>query len=438
MNPWAQAVFDTLGSVVSQNVLDEVIDRGLLEVLPLTHIRGRSLHDAFVIVDEAQSLERNVLLTVLSRIGQNSRVVLTHDVAQRDNLRVGRHDGVAAVIEKLKGHPLFGHVTLARSERSAIAALVTELLESTSWAERTAFVPALSRVRPVGRSGPATGPIQRGAPADAGRLFGGERLGSRSAPALHDYRGEPRNPVSLGSHRAAWIVDGTDRLELPRPVPAPALRRGFRPVSSDRRVRARLDDPHDRHRVGAGERRGRPSVGSVQFHRGTWGSPRPQVVDRVVVPLASPPVGLVDQPILGYQRMDGFRRQPPYLFDLPDFGSPGAVDANGYVGRDPSTGLTALDSANLVVHVVGDVRCFPHDVVLVEKAEVVRIGVFYGQANPSDGTNAANLAACDVEPAAANAVSALIPVRLAAPLGDRQLLSLDGTSLREVHAPPAG
>nr|WP_221234401.1 PhoH family protein [Terrimesophilobacter mesophilus] len=129
MNPWAQAVFDTLGSVVSQNVLDEVLERGLLEVLPLTHIRGRSLHDAFVIVDEAQSLERNVLLTVLSRIGQNSRVVLTHDVAQRDNLRVGRHDGVASVIETLKGHSLFGHITLTRSERSDIAALITELLE---------------------------------------------------------------------------------------------------------------------------------------------------------------------------------------------------------------------------------------------------------------------------------------------------------------------
>jgi len=134
MNPWAQAVFDTLGSVVSQNVLEEVLDRGLLEVLPLTHIRGRSLHDAFVIVDEAQSLERNVLLTVLSRIGQNSRVVLTHDVAQRDNLRVGRHDGVASVIESLKGHALFGHITLQRSERSAIAALVTEMLESNELA----------------------------------------------------------------------------------------------------------------------------------------------------------------------------------------------------------------------------------------------------------------------------------------------------------------
>ncbi|MDQ1121702.1 PhoH family protein [Microbacterium trichothecenolyticum] len=130
MGPWGQAVFDTLGSVVSSNVLEEVLARGMLEVLPLTHIRGRSLHDAFVIVDEAQSLERNVLLTVLSRIGQNSRVVLTHDVGQRDNLRVGRHDGVASVIETLKGHGLFGHVTLTRSERSAIAALVTELLEA--------------------------------------------------------------------------------------------------------------------------------------------------------------------------------------------------------------------------------------------------------------------------------------------------------------------
>lgn len=129
MSPWAQAVFDTLGAVATSEVVEEVLDRGMLEVLPLTHIRGRSLHDAFVIVDEAQSLERNVLLTVLSRIGRDSRVVLTHDVAQRDNLRVGRHDGVVAVVEKLKGHPLFAHVTLTRSERSPIAALVTEMLE---------------------------------------------------------------------------------------------------------------------------------------------------------------------------------------------------------------------------------------------------------------------------------------------------------------------
>lgn len=129
MSPWAQAVFDTLGAVVHENVVEEVLSRGLLEVLPLTHIRGRSLHDAFVIVDEAQSLERGVLLTVLSRVGTGSRVVLTHDVAQRDNLRIGRHDGITAVIEALKGQPLFAHVTLTRSERSPIAEVVTELLE---------------------------------------------------------------------------------------------------------------------------------------------------------------------------------------------------------------------------------------------------------------------------------------------------------------------
>ncbi len=129
MQPWGEAVFDTLSAVTNKYVIEELLAQEMIEVLPLTHIRGRSLHDAFVIVDEAQSLERNVLLTVLSRIGQNSRVVLTHDVAQRDNLRVGRHDGIVAVVEKLKGNPLFAHVTLTRSERSPIAALVTDLLE---------------------------------------------------------------------------------------------------------------------------------------------------------------------------------------------------------------------------------------------------------------------------------------------------------------------
>jgi len=100
--------------------------------LPLTHIRGRSLTDSFVILDEAQNLERPVLLTALSRLGEGSRVVLTHDVAQRDNLRVGRHDGIAAVIDAMRGHPLFGHITLTRSERSAIAALVTQLLDGSA------------------------------------------------------------------------------------------------------------------------------------------------------------------------------------------------------------------------------------------------------------------------------------------------------------------
>jgi PhoH-like ATPase len=129
MGPWAAAVFDALESIAGPEVVDEVMARNLLEVLPLTHIRGRSLTDTFVIIDEAQNLERPVLLTALSRLGEGSRVVLTHDIAQRDNLRVGRHDGIASVIDALKGHPLFAHVTFTRSERSAVAALVTGLLD---------------------------------------------------------------------------------------------------------------------------------------------------------------------------------------------------------------------------------------------------------------------------------------------------------------------
>ena len=129
MTPWAAAIFDALEAIAGPAVIEEVTARRMLEVLPLTHIRGRSLTDTFVIIDEAQNLERQVLLTALSRLGVGSRVVLTHDVAQRDNLRVGRHDGIVSVVETLKGHPLFGHVTLTRAERSPIAALVTQLLD---------------------------------------------------------------------------------------------------------------------------------------------------------------------------------------------------------------------------------------------------------------------------------------------------------------------
>lgn len=131
MSPWAGAVTDALEAICSRHVIEEIEDRELIEVLPLTHIRGRSLTDAFVIIDEAQNLERGVLLTALSRLGEGSRVVLTHDIAQRDNLRVGRHDGVISVIDALRGNSLFAHVSLRKAERSAIASLVTRLLDDT-------------------------------------------------------------------------------------------------------------------------------------------------------------------------------------------------------------------------------------------------------------------------------------------------------------------
>ncbi len=130
MSPWAAAVADALEAVTERHVVEELMERGLLETLPLTHIRGRTLTDSWVVIDEAQNLERSVLLTALSRIGPNSRVVLTHDVSQRDNLRVGRHDGVLTVVNDLQGHPLFAHMSLLRSERSAVAGLVADLIDT--------------------------------------------------------------------------------------------------------------------------------------------------------------------------------------------------------------------------------------------------------------------------------------------------------------------
>ena len=130
MSPWAATVADALEAVTERHVVEELMERGLLETLPLTHIRGRTLTDSWVVIDEAQNLKRSVLLTALSRIGPNSRVVLTHDVTQRDNLRVGRHDGVLTVVNDLQGHPLFAHMSLSRSERSAVAGLVADLVDT--------------------------------------------------------------------------------------------------------------------------------------------------------------------------------------------------------------------------------------------------------------------------------------------------------------------
>jgi PhoH-like ATPase len=129
MSPWGAATMDALESIASPPVIDHVTRNELLQVLPLTHIRGRTLVDTWVILDEAQQYERPVLVTALSRLGAGSKVILTHDVAQRDNLRVGRYDGVLSVISALVGNPLFAHVTLQRSERSPIAALAASILE---------------------------------------------------------------------------------------------------------------------------------------------------------------------------------------------------------------------------------------------------------------------------------------------------------------------
>lgn len=129
MAPWADAVFDALKSFVSPEAREAIADRGLIDVLPMTHIRGRSLASSFVIIDEAQNLELPTLMTAISRIGKDSKVVLTWDISQRDNLRVGRHNGVVAAVNEMSGEELFAHTTLVRAERSKVADLASRVLD---------------------------------------------------------------------------------------------------------------------------------------------------------------------------------------------------------------------------------------------------------------------------------------------------------------------
>ena len=129
MSPWSAGISDALSAFCEPSTVDHILGDGVLDVLPLTHIRGRTFTNSIVIIEEAQNLERHHILSTISRVGSGSRVFLTHDVAQRDNLRVGRDDGIAAIVSRLKGHPLFAHVSLTRSERSPIAEVAGLLLD---------------------------------------------------------------------------------------------------------------------------------------------------------------------------------------------------------------------------------------------------------------------------------------------------------------------
>ncbi|UDL16842.1 RecA-like DNA recombinase [Arthrobacter phage Atuin] len=129
MDPWTAAIYDSLGSFLTPQQINHLKTKQAIEVLPLTHIRGRTLNNAFIIIDEAQNLERSTILTALSRLGKNSKAVLSWDVSQRDNFRVGRHDGVYEVTNRLLGEKLFAHVSLKKSERSDVAELVSRVLD---------------------------------------------------------------------------------------------------------------------------------------------------------------------------------------------------------------------------------------------------------------------------------------------------------------------
>lgn len=133
--PWMAAVHDNLyalfadgGPGAARVALEELVERDALELAAITYLRGRSITGEFVIVDEAQNLELSTLKVILTRIGPDAKVVFCGDFSQVDNPYVSPFGGTAAMIEKMKGNRLFGHVTLDRTVRSPLAELATTVL----------------------------------------------------------------------------------------------------------------------------------------------------------------------------------------------------------------------------------------------------------------------------------------------------------------------
>ena len=134
LEPWMAAVHDNLYTLFGgesgnpRDAVEELFDRDILELAAITYLRGRSITGELVIVDEAQNLELSTLKVILTRMGENSKVVFCGDLTQVDNPYISPFGGLAALIEKFKGNPMFGHITMERTVRSPLAELATRLL----------------------------------------------------------------------------------------------------------------------------------------------------------------------------------------------------------------------------------------------------------------------------------------------------------------------
>lgn len=135
LTPWMAAVHDNLYALFSdagvdgaRGAIEELVERGELEMAAVTYLRGRSITGEFVIIDEAQNLELSTLKVILTRISRDSKVVFCGDLSQVDNPYISPFGGMAALIEKFKGTPLFAHVSLERSVRSPLAEMAATVL----------------------------------------------------------------------------------------------------------------------------------------------------------------------------------------------------------------------------------------------------------------------------------------------------------------------
>jgi PhoH-like ATPase len=137
LNPWMQPIYDNVEFLMGLSKQErktgrsyqELLDLGYIEIEPLTYIRGRSIPNQFIIVDEAQNLTPHEVKTIITRVGEATKVVLTGDPYQIDNPYVdATSNGLTTVVEKFKGEPVAGHVTLSKGERSALAELASNVL----------------------------------------------------------------------------------------------------------------------------------------------------------------------------------------------------------------------------------------------------------------------------------------------------------------------
>lgn len=133
--PWMAAVHDNLhalfhdaGPEGATNAINELVERGELEMAAVTYLRGRSITGEFVVIDEAQNLELPTLKVILTRLAKDSKVVFCGDLTQVDNPYISPYGGMAALIDKFRGSPLFGHVILEKSIRSPLAEMAARVL----------------------------------------------------------------------------------------------------------------------------------------------------------------------------------------------------------------------------------------------------------------------------------------------------------------------
>lgn len=130
MIPWLSPIKDNLEHLMGdKKMLDLYINDGIIEIEALTYIRGRSISNAYIVIDECQQLTQHEIKTILTRVGENTKIVMTGDIEQIDNVYVDETtNGLTYVVEKLKEHDLAGHITLTKGERSKVATLAAKIL----------------------------------------------------------------------------------------------------------------------------------------------------------------------------------------------------------------------------------------------------------------------------------------------------------------------